>query len=83
MVGAKERQERRRIYVIIHHVGIGAIQDVIHANARGPAISMKRELPFYRGVHGNEIREAELPRTRNDLPELVNRYKAEPGPPYA
>ena len=77
MVRAKERQERRRIHVIIHHVGIGPIQNVIHANARGPAISMKRELPFHRSVHGKKIGKAELSRAGNDLPKLVNRHKAE------
>ena len=77
MISAKERQKSRRVYVIVHHVWIGSIQDVIHANARSPAISVKRELAFHRGVHRKEIRKAELSRAGNNLPELVDRHKAE------
>jgi hypothetical protein len=62
MVRAKECQERRRIYVVINHGGILPIEDVVHANARRPAISVKREFPFHRSVHGNKIGEAELSR---------------------
>ena len=83
MVRPKERQKRWRVYVIVNHVGIGPIQNIVHTNARRPTISMKRELPFHRGVHGKEIREAELSRAGNDLPQLVDRHKAEPGAPYA
>src|SRR6185503_7386076 len=83
MVRAKERQKCRRVYVIVHHGRILPIQDIVHAYARGPAISMKRELSFHRGIQRKELRKAELSRPGNDLPKLVNGHKAEAGAPYA
>ena len=77
MICPKERQERRRVHVVINHRGIFAIQDVVHSNTRRPAVSVKRELAFHCSVQGKEIREAELSRAGNDLPKLVNRHKAE------
>src|SRR5436305_12959007 len=61
MIGAKERQEGGRIYIVVHYIGIFPIQDIIHAYARCPAISVKREFSFHRGVQVKELRKAELP----------------------
>ena len=78
MICPKERQESRRIDVIINHRGIFAVQNIIHAYARRPSIAVKRELALHRGIQCEKVGEAELSRSRNDLPELVHRHKAEP-----
>ena len=76
MICSKERQERRRVYVVINHRGIFAVQNIVHANARRPTIAVKRKLALHRGVQGKKIWKAELSGAGNDLPELVDRDKA-------
>ena len=83
MICPKERQERRRIYVVINHCGIFAVQDVVHANACRPSIAVERELALHRGVEGEKVGEAELPGAGDNLSKLVNRHKAESRSPNA
>ena len=77
MICSKERQERRRVYVVINHRGIFAVQNIVHANARRPTITVKCELALHGRVQRKKVGEAELSRAGNDLPKLVNRHKAE------
>ena len=62
MICSKERQERRRICVVINHRGIFAVQNIVHANARRPSIAVKRKLALHRGIQREKVGKAELVR---------------------
>src|SRR5258708_31812452 len=82
VVRAEEGEEPGRVYVVVNHAGIFTVHDVVYANACRPPIAVKPKLAFHSGVQRKEIREAELPRSGNDLAKLVNGHKAKPETPH-
>src|SRR5690349_18640454 len=83
MVRAKERQEARRIYVVVDDRGILAVHHVVHANARRPAVAAKCKFPLHRQIERCKIWEPELSRLGNDLAKLVDGHKGKAGTPDA